>query len=367
MYPPIPPAITVILGILASDGTATSLTTMMAILAVGTEYVGNHLTQVRLQHPDEATRLAELIEKVKDASDASSATVPKQHVVSRTLLRHFCEVVDARRGSQLAELALQNEHVRLIGPGGAGYVLNFVKVDSATTEARWQTVEAKLPKAIEAAETGTLPHRPDLEDLLLQAVSLHFARNPLSRDIHERSFEAAYEHQLQALAAHPLAEEAFRRNHQGIVTAGPAGRRLGAEAVLENMRGKFDKGLFFRLRVEELFESCIVRFRGLGIEVLTVPEDIGAEFMMGDAPAVPTDDHNLFAGLYEGMGLGVASKVILPLTPRLVIALSQHPNSHRATNDEVAELNRLEARAAQHHVYYRPSAELSREVMGWRS
>ncbi len=367
MYPPLPPAITLTLTILANDDTATSLRAMMAILAVGTEYVGNHLSQVRLQHPDEAARLAELIERVKAASDPSSAKVPKQHVVSQTLLRRFCEVVDARRGAQLEELTLENEQVRLIGPGGAGYITNFVKVDSATTEARWQKVEGKVRAAIDAAEARTLPESPELEDILLQAVALHFARNPLSRDIHKRSFEAAYEHQLSVLAGQPLAEEAFRRAHEGIVVAGPEAGKLGAEVALSNMRSKFDKGLFFRLRVEELFESCTARFRGLGVEVLTVPKDLGTEFMIGDAPAVPTDANHLFAGLDEGMGLGVASKVILPLTPHLMIALSQQPNSHSVTSEEVAALNRLEARAAQNHVYYRPSADLSGEVKGWRS
>jgi hypothetical protein len=144
----LPPAIQLILPILASDGGQARVLTLLAIQGAGPDYVRRHLTDIdtALGAPSPGTAaLADLIRQAEDAVSRPS-TVERQHVISqRGVLGNFVEEVPPG-GRQLAKFNLATGQLELTGTNGVGYVRHFVPVDSQTTENLWGQVETRLTR-----------------------------------------------------------------------------------------------------------------------------------------------------------------------------------------------------------------------------
>ena len=69
---------------------------------------------------------------------ASSPKIARQHVISKAVLRRFCESGPGNAGVQLMRHDLLSGTARPNGSGGVGYVWNFVKIDSQAIEELWQ-------------------------------------------------------------------------------------------------------------------------------------------------------------------------------------------------------------------------------------
>jgi hypothetical protein len=101
-----------------------------------------------------------MADAARAASSPSSPVVARQHVISRTVLRRFCE--PGPGGLRLARHDVRRGTATCTGPGGAGYVRDFVKIDSQATEALWQQVETRLPAATDAAISHAILTDPAL-------------------------------------------------------------------------------------------------------------------------------------------------------------------------------------------------------------
>jgi hypothetical protein len=212
-------------------------------------------------------------------------------VISEVVLRKFVKTVHPS-GLVLAKVDLASGQMDLIRATDAGYVENFVPVDSKATEGLWQQVETRLFAAIKAARGGTALGNPTHLSTLRNVVALHFVRNPHTLKIHNKSFADALDRHIDYLATTPFAAEAFYRNH-GLVPAGPEAMRLGAEESQERIVTLHKQGGLFRISVQNLYEKVCDRFDARGVEILT-PASADKEFLLGDVPAITTAQSGVF-------------------------------------------------------------------------
>jgi hypothetical protein len=364
----LPPALQLLLPVLANDQGRGRARTLLFIAALDPDEVDKHIPRLDAALGSNSPGPAALAALGRAAREATSATAPRirrQHVTSQVILRRYCEPGPRNAGIQLMRHDLLTGTATPKGPRGVGYVDNFVKIDSKATEDLWQQTENKLSRSIDAASTPAILSDPGLISLLRDAIALHYVRNPQTIEVHQQSFDDAFRNAVDALAGTPAADEAFRRRY-GLEPAGPTARRLGAEELLARMKAIFTSGTLFRLRVQDLFEIVRERFQASGVEILT-PADPGSEFIIGDTPALTMDYATGAAGVRAGISLAAANTVTMPLTPRLLVALGPATAATQAPKQFIDTINHYQTRAAQKYVYYRPNNTIGTGINAWRA
>jgi hypothetical protein len=173
----------------------------------------------------------------------------------------------------------------------------------------------------------------------------------------------AFRNVVDALVGTPAADEAFRRRYR-LEPAGPTARRLGAEELLARMKSIFTSGTLFRLRVQDLFETVSERFQASGVEILTAAP--ASEFIIGDTPALTMNYATGAAGVRAGISLAAANTVMMPLTPRLLVALGPATAATQAPKEFIDAINHHQTRAAQKYVHYRPGNTIGTSINAWR-
>jgi Protein of unknown function (DUF4238) len=360
----VPPAIGLVLSVLGADGGRARVDTLLAIQGAGPDYVRQHLAAIDAALGSTSPGIAgltALIDQAEQAVSTSSPTVERQHVISQVILRKLVENVPPR-GKVLAQYHLANGRIDLTGTRGVGVVDDFVLVDSEATERLWQQVEDRLNRATDAALDGTALGDPTHLSTLKDAVALHFARNPQTLTVHNQSFADALDRHLDQTARTPLAAEAFRRRY-GLVRAGSEALRLGAEASQERLVTLHRGGGLFRLSVQRFFEKVRDRFDVKGVEILTASGS--KEFLLGDVPAITIAATGAY-GLSQGVTIDEADKIVMPLTPRLLVAIGPPNASRTITDDEVDSYNEMQVREARDYVVYHPGANLAATIAAWR-
>jgi hypothetical protein len=365
---PLPPALKLILPVLADDQGRARARTLLFIAGVGPDVVQQNVPDLNAalgaSSPGVAG-LADLVSKARTAMSASSPRIARQHVISKAILRRLCEPGPGNAGLQLMRHDLLNGTARPNGPGGVGYVRNFVKIDSQATEGLWQRTENALPQAIDAAISHAVLGDPGLLCVLRDVIALHYVRNPQALEVHEQTFAEVFHNVADALTETPAAAEAFRRRY-GLEVAGPQARRLGAEELLAAVKHMFAQGALFRVRVQDLFETVQDRFRDSGVEILE-PADPGTEFLIGDTPALPVEFATGRAGVRAGITLGAANTVMLPLTPRLLVSLGPVTATKQVPPEFVEHVNHVQVQSAQRYVHHRLTAGFGAAIEAWRA
>lgn len=349
----LPQAIQLVLPMLAADGGRARVQTLLAIQGAGPDYVRQHLTGIDAALGTASpgtTALGDLIRKAED-SVSTPSTVERQHFISQGVLRRFVENLPS--GQKLAKFNIATGRVEHLGTRRVGYVSHFVPVDSEATEKLWQEVENHLTQATTAALNGTALTNPAHLSTLRHAVALHFARNPQTLTIHNQSFADALKGQVDQLAKTPLAAEAFKRQHHGLEPAGTEALRMGAEGVQDRLVRLHQDGGLFRLSVQRLFEMVRDRFDPMGIQILT-PASPSKEFLLGDIPALTVNHATGAVGLAQGVTADQADEILMPLAPRLLVAVGPPGGTRALPDDEVDQYNQRQARAAQDYLIHRP-------------
>jgi hypothetical protein len=355
-----------ILPMLAADAGRTRAQTLLAIQGAGPDLVRRHLAGIDAALGPSGPGTAgvgDLIRKAEEAVSTSRPTRKRQHVISQVVLRRFVEDIPPG-GRQLARFDLAASRIGLTGTNGVGYVDDFVPVDSEATESLWQEVETRLPDAITAALNGTAVTSPVHLSALRRAVGLHFARNPQSLTVHNQSYADAIQGHIDQSVGTVLAAEAFRRRY-GLVPAGPEGRRIGAETAVGRLVQLHTDGGLFRLSVQRLYEMVCDRFDATGIGVIT-PANPSKEFLLGDIPAVTVNRGTGAAGVAQGVTVGNADEIFMPLTPRLIVSVGSLTGTRSVSDAEVDHYNEIQARVAQDYVVHRPGANFTASILAWR-
>jgi Protein of unknown function (DUF4238) len=362
----LPPAIQMLRDALAPDQGQGHAESLLAILGVGPDYVRQHIAALDTAlgpFSPGVSGLHELIRKAEEAVSTSRPTVACQHVISQVVLRRFAGRVPSD-GRQLAYFDLATGQVTLADSEDVGYVENFVPVDSQATEDLWQTVEGRLRPAIKAALAGNAFGNPVHFNTLRQAVALHYIRNPQTLIVHNQSYADALQSAIDRMAKTPHAAYAFEQKY-GIAAAGPEALRLGAEAIHDRLIKLHDEGGLFRLSVQRLFEKVCDRFDAKGVQILT-PASQGAEFLLGDLPAITINRASGEAG--PGVPIDQADGIVMPLTPRLLVCVGLPDGTRSIPDDEVDFYNALQVRLAREYLIHRPAATFTAaDFTSWRT
>lgn len=365
---PTPTALQQLAPLIIEDGGRRRARTLLALVAAGPDYVAARLPDLHAFMGEASPGMDELtglIDAVRTATSPVAPTVSDRHVISRVLLRRWTEQGKPGAGRQLMRYDVIRGATKLRSVAQLGYVLDFVKIDSLAVEKVWQRVENHLREAITAAEDGSLKERSSSQRILREAIALHFVRSPIAAAVHEYTWKAVSENRIRALADTPLAVEAFRQSHGGLVPAGSEGRRMGAEAVLARLAEAHESGAIFRLLIEERFDRVCQLLDQAPLEVI-VPAQRDDEFILGDVPALTFDGKTGAAGVADGVPLTAGDTVMLPLGPRLLVALGPRHQTATVSHEFVERINQLQLRAATEYVVHRPGARVGSQLAGWR-
>ncbi|MEU0521105.1 DUF4238 domain-containing protein [Streptosporangium sp. NPDC006007] len=292
--------------------------------------------------------------------------VSRQHVVSQVLLKQFAVPRPKSSGLQLIKFDLDypERSQKPKSPRACGWVEDFVRIESASAENLWGRVEQEVPPTLMAVHDGTVFNDPKHAETLRNLIAVHMVRSHRYHKVHHNAFSDVYKRLRTTLLRNNeelLRVEALRET--GLHLPGP--HTLGAylDRIMENSTPTKDhkSGRLFRNNIEEMFDK--IRFFLAKFKIEIIAPESGA-FIIGDNPAI-TMRHD---GTYN-MAIGDAHTVVLPIGPKHLIALGPNNLIGSIPKSKVDDLNKLQAIAANRHVFFRPDSETEkfvREVCRYR-
>ncbi|MHB1526529.1 MAG: DUF4238 domain-containing protein [Candidatus Dormibacteria bacterium] len=301
--------------------------------------------------------LRQLAEDARKGQDSGQPKVPEQHLVSKVLLRQFC--ARSSIGLRMGRYSLKWGKAAPVSPETVAKVINFVKIDSRSTEEVWGKTESKLPSALEAAVNGSLFGDSNKVQVIKDTIALHYARSYAVVESHNDIWRNGLDAHRQFLLSHPELLDALSSMKTGGSASPPSpeSRAQVLDEVTERARGLYERGTAFRFRVVGLFESARQLLSGAGLQIL-LPAT-GSELLIGDSPVITSDATGHRRGIAEGVPIGTARHVFMPLGPHLGVALAASDQDIEVSAAEVQRLNRWEIEAARCDVFMRPGSGLA--------
>lgn len=278
------------------------------------------------------------------------AHVRRQHVVSKVVLARFAvegmvEVEDVRRPGRW----------RPRSPSAVGYVEHYVRHDSAVAEALWQRTETRIGPALDELDAGGVPERGSgTEQVVKDCLALHWARSHSVKAAADSAWERVRRASADDLARRPeLLALAFA---QQTGRDDPTPQELadlneelhaGPEEIVD--------GRHFSERVRYFFAQAQEKFADRSLEVgLCLP---GArDLVVSDNPVVTPARRKPGLNAEQGVALGDAYAVGMPLGPRLFVSLGARPEPARIDGAEAGRMNGWQARVRRTHMIRRPPA-----------
>ncbi len=286
--------------------------------------------------------------------------VRRQHVVSKVLLKRFAAPATGGAGPQLYPYDLNHPYQahKLKGPGGCGWVEDFVPFASGTLEALWARTEQDLPRAFAALDAGRLLDEPEHHPVLRDLVALHWVRSYFYRQTFDRiyaDFRDLSRRWFLSTGQDLLRMAALQEF--GLHLTGLQGLEGVLEELLRPTDELYESGALLRIHMERMFYKVRDHIGTAGLEIHTLA---AGEFLIGDTPAqtIRTDGSNRV----YGTAIGDATTMLIPLGPKHLLTLGrQHTTT--VMPDEIRDfMNSLQVMAAARHVFYRPRSGLERAV-----
>jgi hypothetical protein len=309
------------------------------------------------------SRLNEVEAEARRALDEAAPKVANQHVVSQALMRQFCEITPD--GKRLLMHSIANGRSSLRATKRIGNLTDFVKIDSQFTEDLWGKTENHLPSAISAARSGTLFASARYMETIKDAIALHFARSFELQQAHELIWTVGMKRTREIYMSNPSGlESLFFKKYGLFPPSAKAAREIVSADLIALTQHLFDRGIVFRLRVVDMFETARQFLTSVGLQVASPPP--GTEFLLGDVPAIPIDETRRALGVMGGVPFANATTVILPLAPDLLVALGRKDEYVTLPATFVTQLNKFQIMKAHHQVFMRPGAGLDALVLAER-
>ena len=128
------------------------------------------------------------------------------------------------------------------------------------------------------------------------------------------------------------------------------------EEYTREREGLVTSGALFRVSLKDRFKRIQAGLRAFDLKILSSGD---AEFLIGDAPVLLMRRGHGGLGFFDGVGIGNADEVVMPLTPHHLAVLGQGGDSRGATPGEVERYNTLEVGIAYGHVHFRIGSSLA--------
>ncbi|GHA38699.1 hypothetical protein GCM10010372_43580 [Streptomyces tauricus] len=233
-----------------------------------------------------------------------------------------------------------------------GWADFFISYDSQSAEDLWNSVERRAPAAFEALQAGTLFADPLHEDALRDLIVLHYVRSYRYRDVYTNAFETMrvrVRENLIEQRQQPLRRLALQRT--GLHLVGVGGLDAFAERLVaqSEVTQEHEAGVLFRSSIESMFNKVRAMASNWHVEVLT-PER--GQFLVGDNPAVSVRTDS--TPWSYNMAFGDAHSIVLPITPRHLLALGRENIVGTIPRPVVDQINTVQILAADRYVYMHP-------------
>lgn len=149
----------------------------------------------------------------------------------------------------------------------------------------------------------------------------------------------------------------------GLFTAGPQGRQIAQDIIVDGP-AELQDGRYFAERVQHHFEQSRRMLRRFSIQVVDAPA--GWEFVLGDAPVLTVRRDGSGLGPHQGVALGDAELIVMPLGPHVAVSLDPNRAARdTATPEQVRMINRWQVNAAEWQVIFRPGSPAAPAVQRW--
>jgi hypothetical protein len=116
-------------------------------------------------------------------------------------------------------------------------------------------------------------------------------------------------------------------------------------------------GIYFRLRIPDYLQRAREILAQFKIQILR-PTSATDEFLIGDNPLITPDKSGTRLGILDGLPIGNAATVIMPLSPRISVALDKIESDIGINSKRVYQLNQFQIRKARESVFFRPGSNL---------
>jgi hypothetical protein len=295
--------------------------------------------------------------------DQANDNIPNQHVVSQAILSRFTEPYGAKGELLLSGLTIDRPKSRpqRKGTDYFGKFPNYITFASRRAEHIWGNVENGAGAALQethATDVGD-PLSPATIDTLRDLVVLHFIRSIWHVRVHQKSWpQRVRDHRDWWLQNRPVVDEIHYQLH-GLYPGGDERRIALVDWLIAEVVELFKNGSMFSVAAVERFERYRQAVNTWGVHLCHVTDD--EEFLIGDTPALTVKD-GLRGGVENGPGLLNCDYLVMPLSPKIICALSQRggPTCVRGqiSGRDVERYNFLQVDAAWKWVHFRTGSHL---------
>lgn len=300
----------------------------------------------------------EILQRVKALMPEAAQNEPDQHLVSKVILKQFTEPWGKKGELLLASLNVRHPEREIArgGPAKFGKLPGYLHFASSSAEDLWGATETRLHEPLEAIKRDHQIADPSHEALLRDAIALHFIRSIPTAALHQTTWRERKEAARQQWRDNPEMLQWIHVNIFGWWTGDPARLELALDEFYRPVDELVSSGAVFRVSLEDRFQRVRAGFQAFNLKILASPD---REFLIGDVPVLAMRDGHGGLGIFDGVGLGTADEIVLPVTPHHVAVLGQGDQSREATADEVDLYNTLEIRLAYQYVYFKPIGSLA--------
>lgn len=316
------------------------------------------------EHMDQEAvqRISAAMPDVRQVLEDAEGPVGEQHTVSKVLLKQFAGH-GGRDNRRIIPFSLEypDSRHRSKSPRECGKVPDFVKFGSGHLERHvWKPIEDALPDALAAVDDRTVFDRPEHVATIKNAIILHFVRSTQIRDLQRDIWPhlVARKREWWLSSGATLLNHGYRLHH-GLYPGSVQERQRFLEERLQLWLDAAESELLFDARLEALFHQGCEMVADFGLEILT-PER--GQFLIGDVPALTVRHDRNKAGVRNGIALGDAHSVVLPLGPRRLAAFGPVNGYGTIPVDLRNRLNGIQVQGADRYVYFRPGSGLEEFV-----
>ena len=258
----------------------------------------------------------------------------------------------------LASLNVRRPERKIVrgGPARFGKIPNYLRFASSSAEDLWGETETRLHKPLEAIKRDDRIADPSHEAVIRDAIALHFIRSIPTAALHQTTWRESKEAAWQRWRDNPEMLQWIHTNVFGWWTDDPTRLELALDEFYRPVEELVSSDAIFRVSLEDRFQRVRSGFQTFDLKILASPNQ---ELLIGDVPVLAMREGHGGLGIFDGVGLGNADEIVLPLTPHHVAVLGQGNESREATADEVERYNTCEVKLAYRYVYFKPTCGLA--------
>jgi hypothetical protein len=230
---------------------------------------------------------------------------------------------------------------------------DFIAVGAGAEELerRWKVIEDRIPALRDAIEHGVGPLSSADQDIARQVIALHWARGKTAVELEKVMVPLAVGVARRELVERQpdVVTEAFYQRYRVVPPAGRGPLDYYVEQNIEFSTEAHEQS--FAARVVHNFETAVAGLARFQIEVWEAAPD--TEFVLSDIGALTVDPTKTLGGPLHGVPWSSAVTVLLPMSPRFLIAAGNTSRRGQLGGDEMSKANSVMVWSSVENVVHR--------------